>query len=65
MQGKPQPSVDSPVSFKSFNPSAAEPVYTIHTSSPSAVEAAIKSAQSAFHSWSATSPVERARILLR
>ncbi|KAK8095227.1 betaine-aldehyde dehydrogenase [Apiospora kogelbergensis] len=63
--GKPQPSVDSPGSFKSINPSTAEPVCTIHTSSPSAIEAAIKSAQSAFHSWSATPPVERARILLR
>ncbi|KAK7916922.1 betaine aldehyde dehydrogenase [Apiospora marii] len=63
--GKPQPSADSPGSFKTINPSTAEPVCTIHTSSPSAVEAAVKSAQSAFPSWSTTPPVERARILQR
>ncbi|KAK8073970.1 hypothetical protein PG994_004869 [Apiospora phragmitis] len=63
--GKPQPSADSPGSFKTTNPSTAEPVCTIHTSSPSAIEAAVQSAQSAFPSWSATPPVERARILQR
>ncbi|KAK8099004.1 betaine aldehyde dehydrogenase [Apiospora kogelbergensis] len=54
-----------PGSFKTINPSTAEPVCTIHTSSPSSIEAAIKSAQSAFPSWSSTPPVERARILQR
>ncbi|KAK7973776.1 hypothetical protein PG989_015624 [Apiospora arundinis] len=63
--GKPQPSADSPGSFKTVNPSTAEPVCTIHTSSPSSIEAAIKSAQSAFPSWSTTPPIERARILQR
>ncbi|KAK8877656.1 betaine aldehyde dehydrogenase [Apiospora arundinis] len=63
--GKPQPSADSPGSFKTVNPSTAEPVCTIHTSSPSSIEAAIKSAQSAFPSWSSTPPIERARILQR
>ncbi|KAK6856465.1 aldehyde dehydrogenase [Apiospora arundinis] len=63
--GKPQPSADSPGSFKTVNPSTAEPVCTIHTSSPSSIEAAMKSAQSAFPSWSTTPPIERARILQR
>ncbi|KAK6840085.1 aldehyde dehydrogenase [Apiospora arundinis] len=63
--GKPQPSADSPGSFKTVNPSTAEPVCTIHTSSPSSIEAAIKSAQSAFLSWSTTPPIERARIFQR
>ncbi|KAK8023906.1 aldehyde dehydrogenase [Apiospora rasikravindrae] len=63
--GKPQPSADSPGTFKTINPSTAEPVCTIHTSSPRAIDAAVQSAQSAFPAWSATPPVERARILQR
>lgn len=63
--GRQQPASDSPGTFASIDPSTNKPVATIHTSSKSQVAGAIKSAQSAFPSWSATPPVERARILLR
>ncbi|ROT42100.1 aldehyde dehydrogenase [Sodiomyces alkalinus F11] len=63
--GKPQPSADSKETFQTTDPSTGKPVCTIHTSSPSAIDSAIRSAQSAFPSWSATPPIDRARILLR
>ncbi|KAK9787919.1 putative Betaine aldehyde dehydrogenase [Seiridium cardinale] len=62
--GKPQPS-DSADTFQTVDPSTAQPLCTIHTSSAASVDSAIQSAQSAFPSWSTTPPVERARILLR
>ncbi|KAJ9150681.1 Betaine aldehyde dehydrogenase [Pleurostoma richardsiae] len=63
--GKPQPSVDSPGTFLSIDPSTARPLCTIHTSSPAAVDAAISAAKAAFPAWSQTPPPERARVLLR
>lgn len=63
--GKVQPSPLSPSTFQTIDPSTAQPVATIHTSSPDSVNAAIASAAAAFPTWSATSPLERARILLR
>lgn len=63
--GKAQPSADSKESFQAVDPSTAKPTCTIYTSSPSAIDAAIRSARSAFPSWSATPPIDRARILLR
>ncbi|KAH8706923.1 aldehyde dehydrogenase domain-containing protein [Phaeosphaeriaceae sp. PMI808] len=52
-------------SFQTIDPTTAEPVATIHTTKQSAIDAAIASAQKAFPSWSATPPIERARILQR
>ncbi|KAL2760897.1 hypothetical protein ACRALDRAFT_1053542 [Sodiomyces alcalophilus JCM 7366] len=63
--GKAQPSADSTDSFQTIDPATGKPTCTIYTSSPSAIDAAVRSAQSAFPSWSATPPVDRARILLR
>ncbi|KAH8648506.1 aldehyde dehydrogenase [Xylariales sp. PMI_506] len=68
--GKPQPaSTPSAASttgtFESIDPSMAQPVCTIHVSSPESIDSAVQSAQSAFPSWSSTPPVERARILQR
>ncbi|KAI0161851.1 aldehyde dehydrogenase [Hypoxylon sp. FL1284] len=63
--GKPQPTSESSGQYESINPSNGESICKIHNSSPRSVDAAIQSAQSAFPSWSGTSPVERARILQR
>ncbi|KAI1369682.1 betaine aldehyde dehydrogenase [Xylaria arbuscula] len=63
--GKAQPSSKSPGYFESIDPSNGEPLCKIHTSSHEAIDAAIESAQAAFPEWSATPPVERARILQR
>ncbi|CAK7200904.1 hypothetical protein SEUCBS139899_003604 [Sporothrix eucalyptigena] len=62
--GKPQPGA-SPSSFASIFPGTNRPLAQIHTSSSNAVNAAIASAQKAFPGWSATTPIERSRILLR
>jgi betaine-aldehyde dehydrogenase len=61
--GKPQSSAFSKDTFKSINPSTGKPICTIHSSSPSSIDAAIASAKAAFPSWSSTPPIERARIL--
>ncbi|KAH7374690.1 betaine aldehyde dehydrogenase [Plectosphaerella cucumerina] len=63
--GRPQPSSDSPGTFTTIDPSTGSPTATIHTSSPSQITAAIRSAQAASPSWAATPPIERSRILLR
>lgn len=63
--GKLQPSSSSASSFQTINPATAKPLADIHTSSPSAIDSAIASAQKAFPSWSATPHIERARILQR
>ncbi|KAF1829050.1 betaine aldehyde dehydrogenase [Decorospora gaudefroyi] len=52
-------------SFQTIDPATAEPLANIHTTTPSAIDAAIASAQTAFPAWSATPPIERARILQR
>ncbi len=61
--GKPQPSSNSPGTFKSVDPATGKAICTIHTSSPSSIDAAISTAKAAFPSWSSTPPIERARIL--
>ncbi|RYD27432.1 MAG: aldehyde dehydrogenase family protein, partial [Verrucomicrobiaceae bacterium] len=48
-----------------MDPSTAEPLARIHTTTNSAIDAAVASAQKAFPAWSATPPIERARILQR
>ncbi|CAJ2513941.1 Uu.00g020600.m01.CDS01 [Anthostomella pinea] len=63
--GKPQPSSKSTGHFDSIDPSNGEPLCRIHTSSHESIDAAVKSAQGAFPSWSSTPPIERARILQR
>jgi betaine-aldehyde dehydrogenase len=52
-------------SFQTIDPATAEPIANIHTTTPGAIDAAIASAQKAFPAWSATPPIERARILQR
>ncbi|KAI0106163.1 betaine aldehyde dehydrogenase [Nemania sp. FL0031] len=63
--GKPQPASASSGHIETIDPSNGKPLCKIHTSSHGSIDAAIKSAQDAFTSWSATPPVERARILQR
>ena len=66
--GSPQPSSSSTSSsqtFQSIDPSTAKPVCTIHASSQTAIDSAIKSAKSAFPSWRTTTYPERSRILLK
>ncbi|KAK2025278.1 aldehyde dehydrogenase [Colletotrichum zoysiae] len=63
--GKPQPDSESPGTFQSVDPATAQPLCTVHTSSPASVDAAVAAAKAAFPSWSATPPAERARVLLR
>ncbi|KAH7139522.1 aldehyde dehydrogenase domain-containing protein [Dendryphion nanum] len=58
-------SASSTSSFHSINPATATPLANIHTTTTSAIDAAISSAQAAFPAWSATPAIERARILQR
>ncbi|KAI5861971.1 betaine aldehyde dehydrogenase [Durotheca rogersii] len=51
--------------FQSYNPSNDEPICRIAISSHRTIDHAVLAAQAAFPSWSATPPVERARILQR
>lgn len=62
--GKPQPTASSST-FQSVDPSTAEPLATIHTTTKRQLDAAVKSAEQAFPRWSSTLPVERARVLLK
>ncbi len=52
-------------SFQTINPANGEPIANIHTTTNAAIDSAIASAQKAFPAWSATPPIERARILQR
>ncbi|BEI86475.1 hypothetical protein CcaverHIS002_0607620 [Cutaneotrichosporon cavernicola] len=65
--GKPQPpwGAQSWKTFESVNPATGEPLAKIYSTSEGQLELAIKSANKAFPAWSATAPVERARILLK
>lgn len=56
-------SASSTSSFQTTDPATAQPLATVHTTSHSAIDAAIASAQKAFPAWSATPAIERARIL--
>ena len=62
--GKAQPA-SSGKTFRSINPSTAQPLADVFVASNSDIDAAIHSAQQAFRSWSTTPPVARARILLK
>ncbi|KAE8141358.1 aldehyde dehydrogenase [Aspergillus pseudotamarii] len=64
--GRPQPESSSNISiFTTVDPSTAEPLATIHPTTPQQLDNAIASAEEAFPSWSQTSPAHRAAILLR
>ncbi|KAL8297791.1 hypothetical protein RB597_007165 [Gaeumannomyces tritici] len=63
--GQARPSADSPGTFTTVDPSTAQPLCTIHTSSPTAVDAAVAAARDAFPAWSRTPPAERAQVLQR
>jgi betaine-aldehyde dehydrogenase len=58
-------SESSTSSFQTIDPTTAEPIANIHTTTQNAIDLAIASAQRAFPAWSATPPIERARILQR
>lgn len=64
INGAPHPSKGSK-SWQAIDPSTLQPVATVHTSSQSALDAAVTAGQQAFASWSSTPPVERSRILLK
>lgn len=51
--------------FQTIDPSSGRPIADICKADKSSVDAAIKSAKNAFPKWSAMSPMERSRILLR
>jgi len=50
-------------SFQTIDPATSKPLANIHTTSRGAIDSAIACAQRAFPAWSATPPIERARIL--
>jgi betaine-aldehyde dehydrogenase len=52
-------------SIETINPTNAEPLAQIFSSSQTDIDRAISSAQKAFPTWSATPPVVRSRILLK
>ena len=61
--GKPKTASGSV--FRSINPSTAQPLADVHTASHSDIDAAVQSAERAFHAWSSTPPIARSRILLK
>lgn len=52
-------------SFITYNPANGEPLATIGQASPQDLERAIESAKQGFKVWSAMTPIERSRILLK
>lgn len=52
-------------SFTTYNPANGEPLATIGQASPQDLERAIESAKQGFKVWSAMTPMERSRILLK
>ncbi|KAF2208028.1 hypothetical protein CERZMDRAFT_49948 [Cercospora zeae-maydis SCOH1-5] len=60
--GKRQTTNDT---FQSIDPSSGKPIAEICKADKAAVDAAVRSAQNAFPKWSAMSPMERSRILLK
>ncbi|XWW94870.1 hypothetical protein V2A60_002819 [Cordyceps javanica] len=64
--GQPQPKTSSASdTFQSIDPSTAEPLATIYTSTRQQIDDAVASAQAAFPTWSQTPAPERAAVLLR
>lgn len=58
-------SASSAESFTTYNPANGEPLAEIGQASESDVQAAIDSAKQGFAIWSAMTPIERSRILLK
>ncbi|UUM32033.1 betaine-aldehyde dehydrogenase [Vibrio japonicus] len=58
-------SASSEESFTTYNPANGEPLAEIGQASESDVQAAIDSAKQGFAIWSAMTPIERSRILLK
>ncbi|NRF28954.1 betaine-aldehyde dehydrogenase [Vibrio coralliilyticus] len=52
-------------SFTTYNPANGEPLATIGQASPQDLERAIESAKQGFKVWSAMTPMDRSRILLK
>ncbi|KAI0478603.1 betaine aldehyde dehydrogenase [Xylariaceae sp. FL0804] len=63
--GRPQPAAQPTDYIESIDPSNGKSLCKIYSSSHDSVDAAVKSAQGAFPSWSSTPPNERARVLQR
>lgn len=66
--GRPQAesaSAGAEATFTSLDPSTAEPLAMIYTTTRAQLDAAIASAHAAFPAWSRTPPVQRARVLQR
>ena len=51
--------------IRTINPSTAQPLADVFSASHSDVDAAVTSAQKAFHAWSKSPPIARSRILLK
>ena len=51
--------------FRTIDPSTAQPLADVHAATHSDVDAAVRSAQLAFHAWSSEPPIARSRILLK
>ena len=51
--------------IRTVDPSTAQPLADVFAASHDDIDAAISSARNAFHSWSTTPPIGRARILLK
>lgn len=51
--------------FRSINPSTGTPLADVHGASRADVDAAVRSAEKAFPSWSTTPAIARSRILLK
>lgn len=63
--GRPQPASSGASTFVSLDPSTAEPLATVYTSTRAQLDDAVASAAAAFPAWSATPAPRRAAILLR
>ncbi|GAB7349857.1 hypothetical protein MBLNU459_g0556t1 [Dothideomycetes sp. NU459] len=62
--GKSQ-AATSKSTFQTINPATGQPIGQIQTASHADIDSAIRSAETAFPSWSTTPPIVRSRILLK
>ena len=51
--------------FRTIDPSTAQPLADVHAATHPDIDAAVRSAQLAFHAWSSDPPIARSRILLK
>ncbi|HUB91542.1 MAG TPA: CoA-acylating methylmalonate-semialdehyde dehydrogenase [Dyella sp.] len=52
-------------SIPSYNPATGDVIGAVAMATPAEVDAAVKAAAEAFHDWSQTSPLKRARVMFR